>query len=453
MSGSLSARLLTAVSVVLLIFFGATVVVLDSAFRLAAERAVEDRLDVQIFLLLAEAEPLPTGALALSDELPEPRFSTPGSGLYAQVNDASGSEVWRSASAVGFTLPLPAAGGAVGEYIFERVVLQNREAVFLETLMVEWEFEDGTTARYQFGVAESLEPYLGQVRRFRHQLFGWFAGLAAALVVTLGLLLRWVLSPLRKIEREIGEVEMGDRSRLSDRYPTELLGVTSNTNRLIEAERSRLERYRNTLGNLAHALKTPLAVIRTALDDAGPRDEAEIGRQVARIDEIISYQLNRAAASGGVTLGHEPIALTDVLPGLVRTLDKVYAEKHPLVHLAVDDSARFRGDEGDLIEIVGNLLDNAYKYCNEQVYVTARPWQGPQRQSRPGLEIIIEDDGRGIDPEQAGRVLERGVRIDERADGHGIGLAVVREIVAVAGGQLAINASEHGGARVTVRFP
>lgn len=449
MSGSLSARLLLAVSIVLAVFFGATVIVLDYAFRQAAERAVEDRLDIQIFLLLAEAEPLRPGEIALPEELPEPRFSTPGSGLYAQIDNDGGDLVWRSASAVGVTLPMP-PGGVVGESQFGRARLADGVDVFLQTLTVEWEFEDGTAARYQFGVAESLAPYLAQVRRFRNQLFGWFAGLAVALVLTLGLLLRWVLSPLRKVEREIGEIETGDRAGLSERYPSELQGLTRNTNRLIQAERSRLERYRNTLGNLAHSLKTPLAVIRSTLGE-NSGDNREIEAQVARIDKIIRYQLNRAAASGGVTLGHKPVAVAEVLPGLVRSLDKVYADKRPRCSLAISDQAVFFGDEGDLVEVVGNLLDNAYKYCNEQVFVRAIPVDVPGS-VRPGLELCIEDDGDGIAPELADQVMQRGVRADQRADGHGIGLAVVREIVDVAGGELSIARSTHGGAAITVRL-
>ncbi|MBT8145140.1 MAG: sensor histidine kinase, partial [Gammaproteobacteria bacterium] len=159
MTGSLSARLLIAVSVVLALFFGATVVVLDLAFRHSAERAVEDRLDVQIFLLLAEAEPTGADTVLVPEDLPEPRFASPGSGLYGQINDASGELVWRSDSAVGVSLPMPASA-SVGEHIFFRSTLANDERVFVHTLMVEWEFDDGTSARYQFGVAESFEPYL-----------------------------------------------------------------------------------------------------------------------------------------------------------------------------------------------------------------------------------------------------------------------------------------------------
>lgn len=450
MTGSLSARLLLAVSLVLAVFFGATVVVLDLAFRKSAERAVEDRLDVQIFLLLAEAEPLNVTNVMVPDDLPEPRFSSPGSGLYGQISDARGQLLWRSPSAVGVTLPMP-DGIEVGEPIFFRSTLASDEKVFVRALAVEWEFENGGTARYQFGVAESFAPYLGQVRRFRGQLFGWFAGLAVALVVILGFLLRWVLTPLRRIEHEIEEVEAGGRAELSRSYPRELQGVTRNTNRLIRAERNRLERYRNTLGNLAHALKTPLAVIRSTLEQRGTVDK-EIETQLRRVDDIMTYQLNRAAASGGMTLGHQPVPLIEVLPPLVRTLDKVYAEKSPLCTLRVPDDAIFYGDQGDLTEILGNLLDNAYKYCNGQVFLSAQP-EPANDARRPGLQLVVEDDGPGISRQLVERVMQRGVRGDERAEGHGIGLAVVREIVELAGGTLTIDSSSHGGAAITVIFP
>ncbi len=445
---SLSARLLLAVSLVLAVFFGATVAVLDSAFRNAAEQAVEGRLDVQIFLLLAEAEPDSEGGLALPDRLPEPRFSAAGSGLFGQIDDTQGNTIWRSLSAVGTELPM-GPGGALGERLFTRTQLDDGRPVFLHTLNVEWEFEDGSVAGYQFGVAESLEPFLDQVRRYRGQLFGWFAGLAVALVITLGLLLRWVLGPLRQIEREIGEVEVGNRPLLSREYPRELQGLTRNTNRLIRAERTRLERYRNTLGNLAHSLKTPLAVIRTLLEKGERNNDAEIGSQLSRMDEIIGYQLNRAAASGGVTLGHKPVPVAEVVASLVRSLDKVYADRQPSCEIAIDERAKFYGDRGDFTEICGNLLDNAYKYCRSQVSVHGKHLPSDHR---AGLRLVIEDDGPGIPEADADAVLNRGVRADERADGQGIGLAVVREIVEVCGGRLLIDRSPLGGARFTVGF-
>ncbi|NNF61276.1 MAG: histidine kinase [Gammaproteobacteria bacterium] len=449
MMSSLSARLLIAVSLVLAVFFGATVLVLDSAFRHAAERAVEERLDVQIFLLLAEAEPASDGGLELPDDLPEPRFSTAGSGLYAQINTADGTPIWRSQSAVGRNLPMLKAGG-LGEYAFSRTELADGTAVFMQTLNVEWEFEDGSAAGYQLGVAESLDPFLDQVRRYRRQLYGWFAGLAVALVITLGILLRWVLSPLRKIEREIREVESGARPQLSEKYPRELQGLTRNTNRLILAERTRLERYRNTLGNLAHSLKTPLAVIRSLMESK-KTDDGEIGNQLERMDEIIGYQLNRAAASGAITLGQEPVDVAAAIAAVVRALDKVYADKAIICRCQLADGVAWFGDKGDFTEIAGNLLDNAYKYGNSKVQVSAQALAAGDS-PRAGLELVVEDDGAGIEPAAAEALFQRGVRADQHADGHGLGLAMVREIVELAGGELQIARSRLGGASITVRL-
>ncbi|MDH3646015.1 MAG: ATP-binding protein [Gammaproteobacteria bacterium] len=450
MMSSLSARLLLAVSLVLAVFFGATVLVLDSVFRNAAERAVEARLDVQIFLLLAEAEPNAQATLDLPEDLPEPRFSTAGSGLYGQINSADGEPIWRSQSTVGTGLPMQ-PGGGLGVHEFNRTQLSDGRPVFLHTLNVEWEFEDGSAAGYQFGVAESLEPFVDQMRRYRRQLFGWFAGLAVALVLTLGVLLRWVLSPLRQIEREISEVESGMHPQLSENYPSELQGLTKNTNKLIRAERTRLQRYRNTLGNLAHSLKTPLAVIRSSIEGAD-RDSAEIDAQLNRMDEIIGYQLNRAATSGGVTLGSKPVDVTEVVGSIVRSLDKVYADKAPVTEQRISPQSLYFGDRGDLTEIMGNLLDNAFKYCQQRLRVSAQAIDVDAAR-RPGVHLIVEDDGAGIAQADAQLVFDRGVRIDERADGQGIGLAVVREIVELCGGTLEISDSDLGGASITVKFP
>ncbi|MDH3768071.1 MAG: ATP-binding protein, partial [Gammaproteobacteria bacterium] len=304
---------------------------------------------------------------------------------------------------------------------------------------------------YQFGVAESLEPFVDQMRRYRRQLFGWFAGLAVALVLTLGVLLRWVLSPLRQIEREISEVESGMHPQLSENYPSELQGLTKNTNKLIRAERTRLQRYRNTLGNLAHSLKTPLAVIRSSIEGAD-RDNAEIDAQLNRMDEIIGYQLNRAATSGGVTLGSKPVDVTEVVGSIVRSLDKVYADKAPVTEQRISPQSLYFGDRGDLTEIMGNLLDNAFKYCQQRLRVSAQAIDVDAAR-RPGVHLIVEDDGAGIAQADAQLVFDRGVRIDERADGQGIGLAVVREIVELCGGTLEISDSDLGGASITVKFP
>src|SRR5690606_29425148 len=222
-------------------------------------------------------------------------------------------------------------------------------------------------------------------------------------------------------------------------------------------ERRRLVRYRNTLDDLAHSLKTPLAVMRSLLSElslgatgtASARGGVDavgvdaLNREVDRMEQRVSHQLRRARASGSTGLGVDPAAVAPVLEDLCGALDKAYRDKRVTCELDVASGALFQGDPGDLTEVLGNLLDNAYKYCKSRVQVTAA--------SRGGrLEITVEDDGRGIAPEEVERLLERGTRADESVPGHGIGLAVVRDIVGLYGGTLEIGRSPLGGAAVHI---
>ncbi|MBA3562739.1 MAG: hypothetical protein H0W33_01755 [Gammaproteobacteria bacterium] len=449
MPSSLSARLLLSVSLVLALFFGLTVVALDRLFREAGERAMQSVLEVHLIALLAAAEGDGSRGLRMPAQLPEERFSQPGSGLYGQIRDASGEIVWRSASSAGAQL----AEGPVlapGDREVVRLAMLDDIPVMALALGIEWEFADGSMRRFEFDVAQSLDLYHAQVERFRRQLFIWFLGLMLLLLTSLALLLRWILRPLRRIETEIAAVEAGSRAELGGGYPSELTGVTENMNALIRDERARLLRYRNTLGNLAHSLKTPLAVMRSALQ-AGQPDLAAFDTQIARMDAIVGSQLRRAATSAGTTLGHAPVAVAAVIEELRGALDKVYADKQPRCLTETDGNAVYYGDREDLTDLIGNLLDNAYKWSRSTVRITAQAEEMGRR--RRGLRLAVEDDGPGIRPADAQRVLARGARVDEQAEGHGIGLAVVKEIVELAGGSLTLGVSPLGGARIELSIP
>jgi len=448
---SLSARLLLAVSLLLLVFFGLTIFLLNLTFRDAAERATRDRLEVQLIVLLAAAEVDENGALAMPETLPEARFSNPESGLYGEIATPDGERLWRSPSLVGRSLR-PIALPEPGRTQFERTTTSDAEPVFAIAMLVDFQLNDAKTTPLVFTVAESLAPFLEEVGHFRSQLFGWFAVLTVVLLAAQAMLMRVVLRPLRRVEREIGEIEEGARSELGCGYPAELHGVTENLNALIAGERARLERYRNTLGNLAHSLKTPLAVMRSSLERGDP-DAETLRPQVERMSDIVGYQLQRAAAwGGGATLGRAPIEVARVIRSIVEALQKVYVDKHVVVTEQVAPGARFFGEEGDLMELTGNLLDNAFKWCRGRVVVRVAPLTSAG-QRRAGLWLTVEDDGPGIDEAQRERVLERGVRADERTPGHGIGLAVVHDIVRLHGGELSITRSELGGARIELRLP
>ena len=214
-----------------------------------------------------------------------------------------------------------------------------------------------------------------------------------------------------------------------------------------DTERRRLTRYRNTLDDLAHSLKTPLAAMRALLaesrEDGTPGPEEAFGRELDRMDQRVSYQLRRARAGGATGLGVEPVAIEPVVHDLVATLDKVYRDKGVSCELDIAPRAVFRGDAGDLSEILGNLLDNAYKYCRRRVLVTVVAFAD-------GVTIEVGDDGQGVSEVIAAKLFERGTRADESVPGQGIGLAVVRETVELYQGTLTVGRSALGGAEIRV---
>jgi two-component system, OmpR family, sensor histidine kinase PhoQ len=449
---SLSARLLISVSLLLLVFFGATIVVLDSAFREAGEQAQRNILDGHLMSLLAAAEPNDKGELELPRDLPEPRFANPGSGLYAELRDSSGRTVWRSRSALGRYLPYEAPP-LQGTNHYSQIDLDDGTELIASSLAVAWELAGGRLEPYTFHVAESLDSFHAQIAAFQKQLFGWFAAVALVMLFAISLVMRGILRPLRQIEQEIGDIEEGRRQSLSEAFPSELQGVALNMNLLIGSERARSERYMHTLGNLAHSLKTPLAAIRSILAEH-PRSElsARIDTQVERMNDIVRYQLRKPASFGAEGLGAASIAIEKELARLVDSLSKVYKEKDPQIELDVADNVVFRGDSGDFLELAGNLLDNACKWCRRRIELQIRATEAEDGRGR-GLTLAVSDDGPGIPEEAAGLLLERGMRLDESAPGQGIGLAVVADIAAAYGGNVIVGRSEAGGARITVTLP
>ncbi|MEM8816896.1 MAG: ATP-binding protein [Pseudomonadota bacterium] len=443
---SLNARLLISVSVLLLLFFGATIVVLDTAFRTAGEQAREDILDGHLMSLLAAAEVSDDGVLTLRRDLPEPRFSTLASGLYAAIRDDDNRVIYQSRSSLGMSIP-EGTRGAPGREAFERLWLEDGTPLLSLTLAVQWEIAEGELRPFVFSVAENLDSFNAQIAGFRGQLFGWFAAVAAIMLVSISLLLRGLLRPLRQIETEIAEIEEGRRSSLSPELPNELAGVAGNLNLLIDSERARSERYRNTLGNLAHSLKTPLAAMRSLTNESGSQAETRLNEQIDRMDEIVRYQLRKPASSAAGNLLLAPVDLAAETGRLVDGLRKVYRDKAPGIEVSVDPGAAFRGDTGDFLEMAGNLLDNACKWCRGKVRLSVKP------AGSGGMILSVADDGPGVLPEARDALLERGMRLDETTPGDGIGLAIVKDIAESYGGHLAIQESDLGGAQFTITVP
>jgi two-component system sensor histidine kinase PhoQ len=296
-------------------------------------------------------------------------------------------------------------------------------------------------------VAEDLQPFEQQLSAYRKNLWGWLGATALLLLIAQSLTLRWGLRPLRRLADDVSKLEHGERQQIDGDYPTEVRGVTENLNTLLTHERARQKRYRDALADLAHSLKTPLALVRGALNEskAQPELAQTLEEQVDRMDRIVGYHLQRAAASGRSGL-IAPQPLRPAAERVLKALSKVYADKRIATQLEVDPALRFRGDEADLLEMLGNVLDNACKWCRSQVRVSAK-LNGAR------LSVCVEDDGPGIAAADAQRVQERGVRADQSVPGQGIGLAVTRDIVEAYDGEIAIGTSRLGGAAVTLVLP
>jgi len=453
---SLSTRLLASVSVLLVVFFGITIFALDIVFRDLTHNAMRERLEVQLIALISASEEDVSGGLRPSAQHVEAtiRFNTPGSGLYGEILRSDGYPSWRSISLTGTGLKF-IAPARIGQRQFGQLTSADGSNVLALSRRLEWQFDNGVMRSFVYSVAEDLGPYYAQLNGFRNRMFGWFGASVLVLLGTVAILLRGLLAPLRRVEKEIEAIEVGEMTELGSGYPRELLGITTNLNTLLRGERDRLARYRNTLGNLAHSFKTPLAVMRNLLNSAGARDlpaAKQLDEQVGRMDDIVKYQLKRAAASGGTGLGTAPVNVAEALSALRGALLKVYSERNIRCSLQVEEGAMYFGDREDLTEIAGNLLDNAFKWSRSEIRLTViRLVDSGAR--REGLQLVLEDDGPGIPESLRTHVLERGARLDERVSGQGIGLSVVRELVGLNGGTIAIDNSVLGGARIEVRLP
>jgi len=448
MNLSLHVRLLLAASLVLGGFLGLTGVALDRAFRESSEEALQVQLLGHVYALLAAADEDREGGLRLPYLLPDPRFNRPGSGYYARLDAGERDLLWRSLSTTGsdYQFGRPQAPGA---YEFHRGPHgQDSGERYVISFGVAWEFFDGREQRYTFSVAQDLRPFMEQQAAFRRTLWLWLGGAALLLLVVQGGVLGWGLRPLRRVAAELRRVESGERQRLEGSYPRELRALTANINSLIHHAQAQQARYRHSMDDLAHSLKNPLAVLQAAAESV-PHDPPQLAltlsEQVANMSAIVQHQLARAASSGRTTLVR-PLALRPIAERIGRSLHKVYRDKEVAFDLRIPAAVVLPAEEGDLMELLGNVMDNAWKFCHRQVRMEAGI--EPKR----GLWIRIQDDGPGIPEASVAQVLQRGLRGDQTKPGQGIGLAVADELIRLYGGTLEVGRSDLGGADMRIRF-
>jgi len=440
---SLRARLLAATAVLLLAFILLTGLALETAVSERANQAEHDRLQGLSYALLGSAEITDDGSFKLASRvLPESDLTRPESGLYALVLDDKDEPVWRSPSLLG-TIALEATP-AVGEWLLARVERDGGTLIAL-SFGFRWVTDAGDDYRYTLVVAQDAATFIKQMQRFRGVLWTLLLGSALALLLVELLILRWGLAPLRRLARNLATLQSHEQRRIEGRYPDEIQPLVSNLNAMLSNDQARLVRYRNALGDLAHSMKTPMAILRgLAEDDDMPQAQrAPLRIQLMRMNDILDYQLQKAAAAGKRSLA-PALIIAPVAHKLARTLTKVYAEQNTRFEVQID--ARLTGpiDEGDLTELLGNLMDNAAKYGRGKVVV------GASSQNND-LHLRVDDNGDGFGHD-AQRLLERGVRADTTREGQGLGLAVAAEIVRAYTGRIELTHGETGG-RVQVIIP
>ena len=396
-----------------------------------------------VYLVLAATEADDNGFLVFDEDPGDPRLDQPGSGIYASVTGER--DHWASASSLGVSLPEPVlvqtgdmdflpASGETGLYYILRYG-------------VSWELPEDRLLPVTVTIfvdPQELTPELQAFRRGLWQSLG-LAGLI--LVLAQVILLALGLRPLRRISEDISGIESGEIDRLEGNFPIELEPLQRNLNHLLETEKANQGRYRNALDSLAHSLKTPLSVIRSSLpSDDSPKTVA-MENAVTDMQHMIATRLQRAASSARSS-NAPAVDVKTQLERLVVSLERVYSQKLISIDVIIEPDLAFYGEQRDFLELTGNLLDNACKYGGGKVRVTVQTLD--TEDARAGIRLQVDDNGPGIAEDKCEPLLQRGVRGDERVEGHGLGLAIALEIVSAYHGEMTIDKSDLGGACVGV---
>lgn len=437
---SIRARLLFGAALVLVAFMAAAGFAVQRAHADSVRASHFARLQSTVYLLLAAAELDPNGALQMPSQFADPRLSLPASGLYASIYNAARDEEWRSESTLGLAAPFQRSE-ETGRWQYGAVPGPAKGSFLAVTYRVDWAIGKRDVPLV-LSVLEDQAELDREVAAFARTLWLWLGSAGVLLLLAQLLLLQWGMAPLRGVAGEVRRIELGKQSRIEGRYPSEITGLTENLNALIEQERVRQTRYKEALSYLAHSLKTPLAVLRNALAEPQQLPRA-VEQQVARMDDIVQHQLGRAAAGGASRFAPlQPVG--PLLERIREAVGKVHADKALAIVTHCPADLSWRIEEGDLFEILGNLIDNACKWARSRVRARIA-LQGRN------LVIRIEDDGPGFRDTES--VLQLHVRGDERVPGHGVGLAVVNDLVKSHGGALRLGRGELGGGEVEVVLP
>lgn len=389
-----------------------------------------------------------------SHAMADPLFAFPNSGWYWQITKISGEarQQRTSASLPEGNLPLLTDLG------LERVPGTMRQSYATgpheeKLRIVERDVDLGPDDKFVVSVAAVSSELMDEISAFNRVLLGTLAILAVAFLLVILVQVRFGLRPLVRISEALAKVRSGKAERLEGRYPEEIAPLVREVNALIDANKEIVERARTHVGNLAHALKTPLSVL---MNEAGTRDDplATLVRDQAGVmRDQVAHHLERARMAARVSVVASVCEVTPIITSLARTMEKIHHTKDLAIDVKIVDDVRFRGERQDIEEMVGNLIDNACKWASSRVEVEVCIGRARTVAGRVFFHVIIDDDGPGLDPARRVDVGRRGRRLDESKPGSGLGLSIVHELATLYGGRFDLSAAPLGGLRTELVLP
>lgn len=416
-------------------------IALDRVLTDAVTRNFDDGMAYVLTAMVASAEIGPDGEVFFNRPLADQRFLEPSSGLYYQISSPD-HEDWRSRSLWdrALKLDLKRAGNDLTIYDSDQFPEEPLRVMERRIML------PGSKVKWTFAVAQARSGLDDQIGTLRTTLVRSFALLGLGLLILAGLQTFYGLRPLRAVRREIARMRDGEKSRVTEAMPTEVLPMVEELNALLAHNEQQAEEARAHAGNLAHALKTPLTVIMNAATANADDLNSTVMREAATMRRQIDHHLARARAVGRRGMAQSRTAVWQSLEAVERAVGRLYPDVR--IDMDGDDLAQVRVERQDLDELLGNLIENAAKYGGGSVFATVKaPLNG-------FVTIEIEDDGAGIPEQDRERIFDRGARLDTGKPGTGLGLAIVRDVAEIYGGSVSLDESEDlGGLLVKLRLP
>jgi signal transduction histidine kinase len=434
--GSIALRLFWFSLIWLIVALAFTAILLTNLYSRALDNSLQETLEFHLETLVGVS--VASGGDAFSSSgLADPRFSRPASGWYWEVRNAQGNVISFSPSLIGTVLPQ-----LEGDFDDDtmRTGVQT-DGFGTQIRMIESRVTLDDTQLF-ITVTGNLDEIFELVANFRGQTMIVLGAVGAMLAIMSAIVARFALRPIGRLRQALEDVREGEKQSVEGVYPQEIAPLANEINELLQSNTRIIERARSQVGNLAHGLKTPIAVLRNEADNEKTPFSEVVGEQTEKMSELVARYLDRAQLSARTALVGRKADAGEVLTRLARVMKKLHPDREVTCEVSADGSFWFRGEESDLEEMVGNLLENACKWSKARVLLTVAETAIDNNRV---LRISIEDDGKGLSEKDATKVLQRGVRLDEKAPGSGLGLDIVTELAEVYGGSLNLSKSALGG--------